>query len=84
MCALAWEREKLYILTESQMEEHVGQIWHRIITRAAATGYPQATVELKEVSKTVGVLFRALGGDGGLRIELRRRRMVRDVIGYSV
>jgi len=51
------------------MEEHVGQIWHRIITRAAATGYPQATVELKEVSKTVGVLFRALGGDGGLRIE---------------
>jgi len=51
------------------MEEHVGKLWHRLITRAAATGYPQATVELKEVSKTVGVLFRALGGNGGLRVE---------------
>ena len=49
------------------MEEHVGKIWHRLITRTAATDYPK--VELTEVSKTVGVLFRALGGDGGLRIE---------------
>lgn len=41
------------------MEEHVGKIWHRFITRTAATGYPQARVELTEVSKTVGILFRA-------------------------
>ncbi|MEN8215103.1 MAG: VWA domain-containing protein [Pseudomonadota bacterium] len=51
------------------MEEHVGQLWHRLITRAAATHYPQAAVELTEISKAVGVLFRALGGDGGLRVE---------------
>jgi len=51
------------------MEEHIGQLWHRLITRAAATGYPQAAVELTQISKTVGVLFRALGGDGGLRVE---------------
>ncbi len=51
------------------MEEHVGQLWHRLITRAAATHYPPAAVELTEISKAVGVLFRALGGDGGLRVE---------------
>ncbi|MDM8566495.1 VWA domain-containing protein [Candidatus Halobeggiatoa sp. HSG11] len=51
------------------MEEHVGKIWHRFITNTATTGYPQAKVELSEVSKTVGILFRALGGEGGLRIE---------------
>ncbi len=51
------------------MEEQVGQLWHRLITRAAATNYPQAAVELNEISKTVGVLFRALGGDSGLRVE---------------
>jgi nitric oxide reductase NorD protein len=51
------------------MEEHVGQLWHRLITRAAATGYPQAVVKLTEIRKVVGVLFRALGGDGGLRVE---------------
>ncbi|HID99949.1 MAG TPA: VWA domain-containing protein [Thiotrichaceae bacterium] len=51
------------------MEEQVGQIWHKFITRAAATGYPQAAVKLTEINKAVGVLFRALGGDGGLRVE---------------
>ncbi|HEW97209.1 MAG: nitric oxide reductase [Candidatus Parabeggiatoa sp. nov. 3] len=51
------------------MEEQVGQIWHKLITRAAATAYPEAAVKLTEISKSVGVLFRALGGDGGLRIE---------------
>ncbi len=51
------------------MEEQVGQLWHRFITRAAATSYPLAAVELTEISKAVGVLFRALGGDGGLRVE---------------
>lgn len=51
------------------MEEHVGQLWHRLITRIARTGHPEAAVHLSEVSRTVGVLFRALGGDGGLRIE---------------
>jgi nitric oxide reductase NorD protein len=51
------------------MEEQVGQLWHRFITRAAATHYPAATVELTAMSRTVGILFRASGGDARLRIE---------------
>ncbi len=51
------------------MEEQVGQFWHRLITRAARADYPQAAVTLGEMERSVGVLFRALGGDGGLRVE---------------
>jgi nitric oxide reductase NorD protein len=51
------------------MEEYVGSLWHRFITKAAEQTFPDAAVSLEEVHKTVGVLFRALGGDGGLRIE---------------
>ena len=50
-------------------EESVGQAWHRFITRAARTGHPDAAVHLEEVARAAGVLFRALGGDGGLRVE---------------
>jgi nitric oxide reductase NorD protein len=52
-----------------EMEESVGEIWHRLITRAAETRYPEAAVELAEVERTVGIMFRALGGDGGLDVE---------------
>ncbi len=51
------------------MEEQVGQLWDRLITRAATRRYPAAAVTLQQVSRTVGILFRALGGDGGLRVE---------------
>jgi nitric oxide reductase NorD protein len=51
------------------MEEHVGRIWDRLVTRAAERRYPAAAVTLEQVARTVGVLFRALGGDGGLRVE---------------
>jgi len=51
------------------MEEYVGELWHRLITRAAATTYPDAAVQLEDMAKTVGIMFRALGGDRGLRIE---------------
>lgn len=50
------------------MEEQVGALWHRLITRLADNNFPQAAVELAEVEKTVAVFFRALGGDGGLQI----------------
>lgn len=50
------------------MEETVGKIWHRLITRAAGVNYPAAAVRLKEVERTAGVFFRALGGDPGLRV----------------
>jgi nitric oxide reductase NorD protein len=50
------------------MEEFVGGLWHKFITGVAERSYPQAAVNLAEVEKTVGIFFRALGGDAGLRI----------------
>ncbi|HMV40126.1 MAG TPA: nitric oxide reductase, partial [Plasticicumulans sp.] len=50
------------------MEEQVGQLWHRLVTRAASRRHPEAAVRLAEVQKTVAVLFRALGGDGALSV----------------
>ncbi len=50
------------------MEEQVGGLWHRWITRLAQQETPAAAVTLAEVEKTAGVLFRALGGDSGLRL----------------
>lgn len=51
------------------MEESVGKIWDRLVTRAASERYPQARVTLEQMQKPVGIMFRALGGDGGLRVE---------------
>ncbi|MEZ5626045.1 MAG: nitric oxide reductase [Rhodocyclaceae bacterium] len=50
------------------MEEYVGDLWHKFITRSARRDYPDAIVHLEEIEKTAGVLFRALGGDPGLRV----------------
>ncbi|MCP4994850.1 MAG: VWA domain-containing protein [Gammaproteobacteria bacterium] len=55
------------------MEEWVGEIWHKLITRMADTRYPDAVVTLKEMERTVGIMFRALGGDGGLQVEASSR-----------
>jgi nitric oxide reductase NorD protein len=51
------------------MEEWVGQLWHKVITRAARREYPEAAVRLDEIRRPAAIMFRALGGDGGLRIE---------------
>jgi len=51
------------------MEEYIGKLWHRYISRAASKQYPQAAVELDDIRHTIGIFFRALGGEGGLRIE---------------
>ncbi|MCB1758200.1 MAG: VWA domain-containing protein [Gammaproteobacteria bacterium] len=51
------------------MEEKVGEIWHRLITRAADQRHPEAAVSLKSVERSVSLLFRALGGDGGLEVK---------------
>lgn len=50
------------------MEEFVGKIWDRFITNSASTHYPEAIVHLDEVRRSAGIFFRALGGEGGLRI----------------
>jgi nitric oxide reductase NorD protein len=50
------------------MEEKIGELWHRVITRIAERRYPEAAVRLVDVARTAGILFRALGGDGGLEV----------------
>lgn len=52
-----------------EIEEHVGSLWHRLVTRSSDKHYPQAAVYLEDVRRSVGVMFRALGGDGALKIE---------------
>jgi nitric oxide reductase NorD protein len=51
------------------MEEQVGALWHRVITSFADRRYPQAAARLQDLAPTLGILFRALGGDGGLQVE---------------
>ena len=56
------------------MEEAVGKYWHRLITRHAENSFPEAQVSLPEVSAAIAIFFRALGGDGGLKIEAAAAR----------
>jgi len=50
------------------MEEFVGGLWDKLITRTAYRGFPKARVELKDIEKLAPIFFRALGGDAGLNI----------------
>ncbi len=70
------------------MEEWVGGIWDRFITRVARREHPDASVSLHEMERTVGVLYRAFGGSSGVRVvaasETRhgaRRRMLERIAG---
>lgn len=54
------------------MEEWVGGLWDRFITRAAARTFPDATVNLADMQKILGVVFRGLGGDPGLQVHEAR------------
>lgn len=51
------------------MEEYVGLKWHEYITGKASTDHKDAKVCLKDQGFEIGVLFRALGGEAGLRID---------------
>lgn len=50
------------------MEEYVGGLWHKLVTRAASHRHPEAAVRLDDISKTAAIFFRALGGDPGLNL----------------
>ena len=50
------------------MEEMVGKWWHNAVTRLAQHTDPNSVVHLKEVQKSIGVLFRAAGGSTALRL----------------
>ena len=51
------------------LEELVGSTWHRFITKRAVKHYPHAIIYLDDVRHLAGIFFRALGGEGGLRVE---------------
>ena len=40
------------------MEERVGAVWHRFITRMAERRYAACRVELPQVAHSLGILFR--------------------------
>jgi nitric oxide reductase NorD protein len=70
------------------VEEWIGGIWDRWITQTARRDHPAAAVHLKDIEKTLGVLFRALGGDAGLRVAAAadtthgaRRRLLQRIAG---
>jgi nitric oxide reductase NorD protein len=50
------------------MEEFVGGLWHKLVTRAANQRHPDAAVRLDDIRKSAGILFRAMGGDAGLNL----------------
>ena len=51
------------------MEEWVGGLWHKYITRKASTDYLHAGVDFSQVSHSVGMVYRALGGEAIKRVE---------------
>ena len=51
------------------MEEWVGGLWHKYITRKANPEFDEARVNFEQVNKSVAMVFRALGGDVVKRVE---------------
>ena len=50
-------------------EEFVGALWHRLVGDAASyPRHPEAAVGLNDMRARLGVVFRALGGPGAVRI----------------
>lgn len=59
------------------MEEAVGIRWHHFITRMAVRTYPDAAVMLSAEQNTLAIIFRALGGDAGLRLSVAAEQRVK-------
>ncbi|MBF0421681.1 MAG: nitric oxide reductase [Magnetococcales bacterium] len=51
------------------MEQLFGKLWNHLIIHGSSRRFPKARVHLDDVETTLGILFRALGGDGHLRLE---------------
>jgi nitric oxide reductase NorD protein len=51
------------------MEEFVGELWHRVVTRQAQTQFPLAQVKLETVIAQLSPYFRAMGGSPGKVLE---------------
>lgn len=71
-----------------ELEEWVGSVWHRFITRRASVDFPEARVELVSQQRSLALLFRAMGGAGGIALEaaserdlLLRRNLLQQIAG---
>lgn len=51
------------------MEEIAGKVWDRFMHRLTDARHADAAVTLPEISRTAGILFRALGGGAGLDVK---------------
>jgi nitric oxide reductase NorD protein len=51
------------------MEEQVGEIWHRFISRMADVNHPEASVSLSEIRRRLSVFYHALSADAGLQLD---------------
>jgi len=50
------------------MEERVGKWWHEAITSIASSVYYESAVSLKDMQKSISIMFRAAGGSAALRV----------------
>ena len=57
-----------------ELEEWVGSVWHRFITRRASADFPEARVDLVDRQRSLALLFRALGGAHGIAVEAASER----------
>ncbi|WHS57877.1 nitric oxide reductase activation protein NorD [Pseudomonas sp. G2-4] len=71
-----------------ELEEWVGSVWHRFITRRASVDFPEARVELIARQRSLQVLFHATGGSRQLGVEavsdrelLLRRNLLQQIAG---
>ncbi|WP_341520340.1 VWA domain-containing protein [Pseudomonas sp. G.S.17] len=71
-----------------ELEEWVGSVWHRFITRRASPDFPDARVELVNQQRPLALLFRAMGGANGIGVEaasdrdlLLRRNVLQQIAG---
>jgi len=51
------------------MEEFVGELWHKLITRQAQTDFAEAKVEFASLQSQLATYFRAMGGEPGKNLE---------------
>src|SRR5215208_2727565 len=71
-------------------EETIGHAWHRLVGGTVSyRRYPEAAIRLEDVQGVLQVLFRAVGGDKGIRIaaaaeaDTRHRLGLRQRIGIG-
>lgn len=71
-----------------ELEEWVGSVWHRFITRRASPDFPQAGIDLAPRQRALALLFRAMGGAGNQGVEaaserdlLLRRTLLQQIAG---